>query len=89
MEAAVQFSALLGVTSPSPSHCSKRQSCSSVRPHQRGGRRLCARAVEVGGAPGGGKPSAAAPEEPSIDFAFSSTSLLPSRARLSSRAVPS
>lgn len=73
MEAAVQFSALLGVASPAASTPSsarfaKKQSC-SARPQRAG--RLRVRAVEVGEA------SAAAPEEePSIDFAFVAVSSL-------------
>ncbi|KAK3127055.1 hypothetical protein QOZ80_7AG0567650 [Eleusine coracana subsp. coracana] len=83
MEAAVQFSALLGVTSPassaSSSRCSSKKQTCSVRPRlakqQRGGR-LRARAVEVG-APGGEAAAGAPEEEPSIDFAFVAPRLLP------------
>ncbi|KAL6639303.1 hypothetical protein ACP70R_023033 [Stipagrostis hirtigluma subsp. patula] len=71
--AAVQFSALVGVSSPplAPSHCSSsscsnKQRCSvsvapSAQQQQRRSGRLRVRAVEVG-APGG-EPSAGAPEE--------------------------
>ncbi|XP_062188347.1 photosynthetic NDH subunit of subcomplex B 3, chloroplastic-like [Phragmites australis] len=80
--AAVQFTGILGVSSPplASSHCStssKTQSC-LLRP-QRQRRSLRVRAVEMG-APGG-EPSAGVPEEeeeePSVDFAFVSPRLLP------------
>ncbi|RLN33166.1 photosynthetic NDH subunit of subcomplex B 3, chloroplastic [Panicum miliaceum] len=78
MGSTVQLTGLLGVSSP-PLVQSHRYSCSgagkqscSLRAPRRQGRRL--RAVEMG-APGG-EPPAAAPEEPSVDFAF--VSLTPS-----------